>query len=826
MAAPSAAALSETSAPGASGGARRLVAILHADMVGYSRLVQLDELGTLSRLRAVREELVAPLIGTGGGRVVNTAGDSVLVTFNSVTAAVRCAVDLQRALAEGETGPPDRRIRFRVGVELGDVLAAAADGPDIGGHGVNLAARLQAACPPGRVCVSRAVRDQLRDRAEFGFEPFGTLSLKNIAGPVEAFLLRADDARAPWGASARAALHMLRRRRWPLAIGAPTALLLAASLFWQADLVRPTAPPPAAPLAAPVAALPSSPPPPPSPESIVAPAPRLSLVVLHFAAIGDDRNRAHHLADAVTEDLTTDLSAIDGALVIARGSAAAYRGRAVDLRQIGRELGVRYAVQGSVRRHAEGVRVNVQLVSAETGAELWADRFDQDIADLALGQADIVRRIARALGARLVAAEGNRSLRERPTDPDAFDLMLRARSLLAEGWDQERVQNARALYEQALRLAPDSATAMIGLANVLLTEVLNLLEYRPGNVRRAAELLAAAERLVPDHRGLPMLSALVLRAQNRLADAVAAYEQVIATNPNSVLAYQQAALCKLLLGQPEDAVPMLREAIRRDPRDRVIWIRYSLMGQALLKMRLPQDAIPWLRRAIDENAARAERSSLPPRQHLASALGHAGRIADARRELAEVVRLQPLLTVRGFESRAGDSPVVSQNRYVAEGLRAAGLRDHAPEDADSGLPSDGTLSIVAQGPTPTTVPGAATIRTDDLVRLIAEQRPIILDLAPTGRALPGAVLLRGPLLGGDFDDALQDRLRRRMLALTRGDFARPVVVSTWNAERWSARNIALRLVALGYTNVHWYRGGKEVWEARGLPTVEARVGEL
>ena len=244
MAAPSAAALSETSAAGASGGARRLVAILHADMVGYSRLVQLDELGTLSRLRAVREGLVAPLIGTGGGRVVNTAGDSVLVTFNSVTAAVRCAVDLQRALAEGETGPPDRRIRFRVGVELGDVLAAAADGADIGGHGVNLAARLQAACPPGRVCVSRAVRDQLRDRAEFGFEPFGTLSLKNIAGPVEAFLLRADDARAPWRASARAALHVLRRRRWPLAIGASAALLLAASLFWQAGLVRPAADPP------------------------------------------------------------------------------------------------------------------------------------------------------------------------------------------------------------------------------------------------------------------------------------------------------------------------------------------------------------------------------------------------------------------------------------------------------------------------------------------------------------------------------------------------------------------------------------------------------
>jgi hypothetical protein len=161
---------------------------------------------------------------------------------------------------------------------------------------------------------------------------------------------------------------------------------------------------------------------------------------------------------------------------------------------------------------------------------------------------------------------------------------------------------------------------------------------------------------------------------------------------------------------------------------------YSSMGTALLRMRLPQDAIPWLRRAIDENPARAERSSLWPRLHLASALGHVGRTVEARRELAEVLRMQPFLTVRGYEIRSDASPVVSQNRYVAEGLRAAGLRDHAPEDADAGLPSDGRLSAVGPGPTPASVPGAATIRTDDLVRLIAEERPLVLDLNPNGRA--------------------------------------------------------------------------------------------
>ena len=449
------------------------------------------------------------------------------------------------------------------------------------------------------------------------------------------------------------------------------------------------------------------------------------------------------------------------------------------------------------------------------------------MADLALGQADIVRRIARALGARLVTVEGQRSLRERPTDPDALDLILRARSLLAHGRDLRRVQDAEALYERALQLAPESVTATVGLANLLISEVVALYEQRPGNIQRAAELLASAERHAPTRRDVAMLRAYVLRARGRFADALAAYEQVIAADPNAVLAYQQVAVCKLALGQPEDAVPMLREAIRRDPRDPAVWNAYSNMGYALLTMRQPQEAVAWLRRAVDENPARAEGSSLWTRIALSSALGHVGRIADARRELAEVLRMRPFMTARSYEVGLDASPVVSQNRYVAEGLRAAGLRDHVPEDADAGLPSDGRLSAVGQGPTPTSVPGAATIRTDDLARLTAKEKPVILDLNPTGRALPGAVFIRGRLLGGDFDDALQDRLRQKMLWLTGGDMARPVVVASWNAERWAARNVALRLVALGYTNVHWYRGGKEVWEARGLPTTaDAPVEDL
>ncbi|MDO9708054.1 tetratricopeptide repeat protein [Paracraurococcus lichenis] len=783
---------------------RRLVAILHADMVGYSRLMESDEAGTLAALRAVRDEILPPLVAAGQGRIVGTAGDSILAVFGSVTAAVRCAVALQQALATRPAPSPDRAIRYRIGVDLDDVMA---DGADVQGQGVNVAARLQAICPPGRVCVSRAVRDRVRDRAEFRLEPLGAQALRNIARPVEAFLVHPAAGPAPrWRA-------LLRRVPRPRRLGALAAAALAALLLYLAplDLRRQD-------LVQGAAAL---------PDFSIHKAPRLSLVVLPFANLSGDAAQ-DYLADAVTEDLTTDLSRLRGAFVVARGSAFTYPRQELDVRAVGNQLGVRYVVQGSIRRLDGIVRVNARLVSTETGRELWSERFDQEMGDLARGQDDIVRRIALALHTELVTAEGERSLRERPSDPDAFDLMLRARSLMARAQNKERVTAALALYERALSIAPNSVAAMVGLGNLLIYEWVALSDGRPAAFRRARELLTAAEQREPRALDVLSLRAYVLRAEGRWEEAIAAYQRVIELDPNASIAYGQIALCRMFLGQPEAAVPLLRESIRRNPRSNTIHQRYAIMGLALLRMRQPADAAVWLRRAVEENPAREERSSLVARTALASAFGHLGRTAEAGRELATVLAMDPWLTARRYESRpASTSPFVAQQHYVAEGLRLAGLRDHVEEDAPGPEVSDGALLADRLRRMPRQVPGARTIGTADLQRAMAEEPVVLLDLNPNGVALPGAVLLPwGPFLGGSLEDEVQQRLRSRMQVLTGGDLARPVVVVAWNADSISAHNLVLRLLSLGHADVRWYRDGKELWEARGLPEVEAKPQEL
>ena len=340
---------------------RRLAAILAADVAGYSRLMGADEVGTLTHAEGASRERIDPTIASHHGRIVKTTGDGMLVEFASAVDAVRCAVDVQRGMAERNADvPPERRIEFRIGINVGDIII---DGDDIYGDGVNIAARLEAMAEPGGICVSLAVRDLVRDKLAFGFEDFGEVAAKNIARPIHVFRVHDDTGSAT-------------PRSETLSIAAP---------------------------------------------------PRLSIVVLPFQNLGGDPADVY-LADGITEDLTSDLSRLPGAFVIARGSAYAYQGKAIDMRRIGTELGVRYAVEGSVRRIGPMLRVNAQLISTETGAHLWSDRFDQAISDLAAGQEQIVIRMRVALAIGLTDIEAMRSARERPTSPDAFDLILQARA--------------------------------------------------------------------------------------------------------------------------------------------------------------------------------------------------------------------------------------------------------------------------------------------------------------------------------------------------------------------------------------------------------------
>lgn len=393
---------------------RKLVTNVCADVAGYSRLIGLDEEGTIARLRTHRQTLIDPAIARHGGRIVKSMGDGLLVEFASPVEAVRCTAELQLAMVTRESVVPrDRRIQFRIGINLGDVVAE--DG-DVLGDSVNIAVRLQTLADVGGICVARSVRDQVRDRLSMSFEDLGEHSVRNIARPIRCYRVLFDTY------TADASPEPTSSRLWLLSAVVTGLLLLGGAGIWfgmsQGVIGDGTAPVATA-----------------APElaggtvDTARIAPRLSLVVLPFANLSDDPDE-EYFADGLTEDLTTDLSHIDGSFVIARNSAFTYKNKAVDIRQIGRDLGVRYVLEGSVRRSGDLVRVNAQLIDAETGAHLWVERLDRARADLIEMQNDITAGIASTLRVRLIDIESRRSQRERPNNPDATDLAMRGWTLL------------------------------------------------------------------------------------------------------------------------------------------------------------------------------------------------------------------------------------------------------------------------------------------------------------------------------------------------------------------------------------------------------------
>ena len=392
---------------------RRLTVILAADVVAYSRLMGADEDGTHERLKAHLGELVNPKIAEHRGRIVKNTGDGFLAEFASVVDGVRCAVGIQRGMLDREPELADeRRIRFRVGINLGDVIA---EGDDIFGDGVNVAARLEGLAEPGGICVSGSVRDQIRDKLPFTLDDMGEQSVKNIARPVHVYALR-PEAIADLPATGAPFQVPRQRPTASAAIGAGavvTTLILSAGAWWFWPAAKPVSTPAVA-----------------AATSIAQPltTPRLSIVVLPFANLSNDPDQ-QYFADGITEDLTTDLSRITGMFVISRNSAFTYKNKSADTRQIGRELGVRYTLEGSVQRSGKLVRVNAQLIDAETGAHLWAERFDRDTDDLFALQDEITRRIAITLNVELLNREAARPVE----NPDAFDYILRGRAAEAKG---------------------------------------------------------------------------------------------------------------------------------------------------------------------------------------------------------------------------------------------------------------------------------------------------------------------------------------------------------------------------------------------------------
>jgi adenylate cyclase len=787
---------------------RKLIAVVYADMVGYSRLIGLDDAGTFERLQELRRDLIDPAVERHGGTLVSTGGDSLLVRFDSIIPAMRFAIDVQRGIPDFDGDyAADHRIRFRMGVNVGDVIP---DGSNLHGEGVNVAARLQSVCPPGAICVSRVVRDHIRNRLGLKFEQLGPLSLKNIAQPVEAFVVRVDP-------EAPTAPRNAWRGLWRMALAGVAALLLAggggAAWWLSRDISRPINSGQSASAFVPQ-------------DVGIARAPRLSLVVLPFENLTGDATQ-DYLVDGLTEDLTTDVADLPGLLVIARNSAFTYKGKAVDIRRVGEELGVRYVLEGSVRKVGAALRVNVHLVSAETGADLWGDRFDVEAGAGGPGQDEIVRRIALTMNVQLVDTESARGARERPANPDATDLLLHARSLFSLPPNPQRSVEELALLERAVQLDPASALALTTLAEILLTNLTGPEDQaNPETFARVDSLLARAEAL-PLQRGRAYVvatRAALLRAEDRCTEAMAMLQTAIAAYPYATSLYFYLGLCLTSSGRAAEAVPQFEQSIRLNPRDPNINARYRFLGQASIILGRYDEAFVWEQRSLAASPDAPANRLATRYAEIAAAHALGGRIGMAHAAAAEASRVWPTMTVRGLYGGITANPVFNaQIAQIKDGMRLAGVPDHADEDADFGVVSDDALHMTDEARTPTAAPGARTIRTADLTTFVEQHKPLVLDVNGWGISIPGAIALPGAGIGGTTSDPFQGRLGSKMQELTHGDRSTPLVTLAWNADRFSGRNLALRLVALGYTEVTWYRGGREAWEVAGQPETRVTV---
>ncbi len=540
----------------------------------------------------------------------------------------------------------------------------------------------------------------------------------------------------------------------------------------------------------------------------VEPPPRLSVVVLPFRNLSGDP-RDNDLARAISDEVIADLSRMPGMTVIAR--------QAGDPRKAGEEAGVRYALDGSVRKLDMALRVNAQLVAVETGANLWAERLEQDLTNIGAGQDEIVQRLGRALGVAMTDAESARSRRERPTNPDAFDLILQARSLGLHTLGVREHGERIALYERALQLEPTSIIALTQLAG----ELTRLSFYSERNdLARAAQLLRDAAAINPDHPLVLDGNAYLLMAKDRYFAALSAFRRLLEEDPGAIHAYNQIGLCLIYLGRAEEALPALETALRRDPAHPQIWTRYANIGLAMLMLGQDDKAVAWTERAVAANPAAHPFMRANWNIRLAAAHARLGHADQAHRAIAEANRIWPYDTVRMHWPDDPDSPAYAAQigRFQAA-LRLAGHRDHAEEEADFEVPPDDLLHGELAGLTPMAAPGAKVIRTGALHELISSSHPIVIDplLYSWGRSIPGAIGLKHAGMGGTYSDATQSRLRQKMQALSKGDLSTPIVAAGFNSERFDGRNLALRLVALGYRNVYWYRGGREAWEVAGLP---------
>jgi adenylate cyclase len=589
---------------------RKLAAILAADVVGFSRMTGADEDRTLARLRALRSDLIDPTISVHNGRVIKRTGDGALVEFRSVLDAVRCAIEVQNAMVERNAGlPEDRRIVFRIGVHLGDVVEES-DG-DLMGDGVNIAARLEGIAQPGAICLSEDAFRQVRARLDLAVSDIGEVQLKNITQPIRVYSLEVGVAA-------------------------------------EAKTVTPTKPA--------------------APERTPAPAPpdKPSIAVLAFQNMSGDPEQ-EYFADGITEDVITDLSKIGGLLVIARNSSFAYKGKSVDIRVVARELGVRSVLEGSIRRVGNRMRITAQLIDAETGGHLWADRFDRELSDIFAVQDEVTRRIVDALKIKLSPGESARLGDVETTNAKAHDFFLAGREAL---WgttrNRETFERSTALCEKAIGEDPSYGEPYAGLAFAqILNWQFHWTDDWSESLDKAERHLDLALQKSPQIAFVHYIAAVFYLWKKDLDRSAAEADVALNLNPNYAQAHNSRGIVNIYGGQPLAAVPHIEQAIRLDPAIKHLYIHF--LGSAYLV-------------AGDYKAAASlfrERILLSPktdlsRAFLTVALGHLGEAEEAGQVWRELMEINPKYS---FAEHVGRLPFRNKADVdrLAEGLSKAGI---------------------------------------------------------------------------------------------------------------------------------------------------------